>query len=252
MCSRPAIRPWSHGGRSCQVGAVTWRFEWVGMVPFLVTSVLAVALTGWQVQHDRSVFEPFFGALAPIGVMTGVAVVGAAAMAYLQGASDFAVLGPGAWREVVSIIAWAVPLLAAAAIGSDLVFRYAEDTNVAMPDALRFYPAIAVFVEIALHVIPIAVLVAMLGMPNGFDATFWRIAIPVALVEAVLQALYATSIGTSVFSAVHLMVFGVVQVWIFWRFGFMWMLGFRLVYYALWHLAWGVARLDLLFSSASP
>ncbi len=208
---------------------------------------MAVALTAWQVQADRSVFEPFFGGLDPIGVMTGVAVVGVVAMAHLQGTTDFAVLGPGAWRDVVSIIAWAVPLLAAAAIGADLVFRYAEDTNVAMPDALRFYPAIAVFVEIALHAVPIAVLVAILGMPTGLDATFWRIAIPVALIEAAVQAVYATSMGTSVFSAVHLMVFGVAQVWIFWRFGFMWMLGFRLVYYSLWHVVWGVARLELLF-----
>ena len=90
-----------------------------------------------------------------------------------------------------------------------------------------------------MHIVPIAVLVTFLGMPSGLDATFWRIAIPAALIEAVLQAVYAPSIGTSVFSAVHLMVFGVAQVWMFWRFGFMWMLGFRLVYYALWHLAWG-------------
>ena len=133
------------------------------------------------------------------------------------------------------------------AIAADLVLRFAEDTNVALPDALRFYPAIAVFVESALHIVPIAVLVSFFGMPTGLDATFWRIAIPVALVEAVLQAVYAPSIGTSVFSAVHLMVFGVAQVWMFWRFGFVWMLTFRLAYYSLWHLAWGAARLELLF-----
>ncbi len=114
-------------------------------------------------------------------------------------------------------------------------------------DALRFYPAIAVVVEVALHAVPIAVLVMLLGMPTGLDATFWRIAIPAALLEAVLQAGFATSLGTAVFSAVHLVVFGVAQVWVFWRFGFVWMLGFRLAYYALWHVAWGVARLQLLF-----
>ncbi|MGA7756541.1 MAG: hypothetical protein WCA90_19345 [Ilumatobacteraceae bacterium] len=226
---------------------MTWRFDWTGMGPFLVSSVVAVTLTAWQVRVDRSVFERFFGAADPVAVMAGVAVVGTFAMAYLQGISDFAVLGPGTSREAVSIIAWAVPLLAVAAIGADLVFRYAEDTNVALPDALRFYPAIAVFVESALHIVPIAVLVTFLGMPSGLDATFWRIAIPAALIEAVLQAVYAPSIGTSVFSAIHLVVFGVAQVWMFWRFGFMWMLGFRLVYYALWHLAWGAARLELLF-----
>ncbi len=223
------------------------RLDWAGMGPFLATCIVAVALTAWQVQVDRSVFEPFFGAVHPVAVMTVVALVGAVAMAYLQRTSDFAVLGPGGWRDAASIIAWVVPLLAAAAIGSDLVFRYREDLNVAMPDAFRFYPAIAAFVELALHVVSVAVFVAVLGMPTGFDATFWRIAIPVALVEAVAQAVYATSIGTSVFSFVHLMVFGLAQVWIFWRFGFMWMLGFRLAYYSLWHLIWGTARIELLF-----
>ena len=169
-------------------------------------------------QVDRSCSSAF-GGLDPMGVMTGVAVVGVFAMAYLQGTSSFAVLGPGAGGHAMSIIAWAVPLLAAAAIGSDLVFRYAEDVNVAMPDALRFYPAIAVFVEIALHVVPIAVLVATAGDADRVRRDLWRIAIPVALVEAVVQAAYATSVGTAVFSAVHLMVFGVAQVWIFWRFG---------------------------------
>jgi hypothetical protein len=217
------------------------------MGPFLLISIMAIALTAWQVQVDRTVFERFFGALDPVGVMTGVSVVGIVVIAYLQAISDFAVLGPGTWTDAVVIIAWAVPLLAATAIGADLVFRYAQDMNVAMPDALRFYPAIAVFVEIALHAVPIAALVAILGMPTGFDATFWRIAIPVALIEAVLQAVYATSTSTSIVSGTHLVVFGVAQVWMFWRFGFTWMLGFRLAYYSLWHVAWGATRLKLLF-----
>ncbi len=223
------------------------KIDWTGMAAFLVISIMAIGLTAWQVRVDRSVFEPFFGSVDPVWVMTGATIVGFGTIAYLEQASDFAVLGPGPWRDAVSVIAWMVPLLAAAAIGADLVLRYAEDTNVAMPDALRFYPAIAVFVEVVLHAVPIAVLVAIFGPPTGFDVTFWRIAIPVALIEAVLQAVYAASLGTAAFSAVHLTVFGVVQVWMFWRFGFLWMLAFRLAYYALWHIAWGVARLDLLF-----
>jgi hypothetical protein len=226
---------------------MTSRFDWAGMLPFVAISVVAVALTVWQVVVDRSVFDRFLGGLDPVGVMVGTAVVGTVALAYLQASSDFAVSGPGGRIDAVTFIAWTVPLFAAAAIGADLVLRFDEDTNVAMPDALRFYPAIAVFVEIALHMLPITVLVALLGMPGDFDLTFWRIAIPVALIEAVLQASYATSVGTAIFSAVHLVVFGVVQVWVFWRYGFVWMLGFRLAYYALWHLVWGAVRLELLF-----
>ena len=226
---------------------MTSSFEWTGTGPVLLISIVAVALTAWQVQVDRSVFEPFFGGINPVGPMIGAAIVGLAAIAYLQRISDFTVFGPRPWRDAVSVTALGVPLLTAAAIGADLGLRYAEDTNVAMPDALRFYPAIAVFVEISLHAAPIAILVRTLGMPTGLNETFWRIAIPVALIEAVLQAAYATSISTAVFNMVHLMAFGVAQVWMFWRFGFAWMLGARLFYYTLWHIAWGVARLKLLF-----
>ena len=130
------------------LGAMTSRLDWTGIGLFLLISLGAVALTAWQVQVDRSVFERFLGALDAIGVMIGVAVVGVVAIAYLQGISDFAVLGPGGWRQAVAVLCVGVPLLAAAAIGADLVFRFPEDTNVAMPDALRFYPAIAVLVEV--------------------------------------------------------------------------------------------------------
>ena len=223
------------------------RFEWTGLSPFLLISLVAIALTAWQAQIDRSVFERFFAAMNPVWVVAGTAAVGALALAYLRAVSELAVFGPGAWTDAVPFIAWVVPLFAVAAIGADLLFRYSEDMNVAMPAALRFYPAIAVVVEIALHAVPIAVLVAIFGAPTGFDATLWRIALPVAALEAVLQAVYAPSIPLSVFSAIHLLAFGVVQVWTFWRFGFVSMLGFRLAYYLVWHLAWGTARLSLLF-----
>ena len=226
---------------------MTPRPDWTGLGLCLVISMAAVVLTAWQVAIDRSVFESFFGKVNPVVAMIGAAVAGVIAIAYLQGSSGFAVVGPGGGRDAASVIARAVPLLALVAIGADLVLRFDEDANVAMPDALGFYPAIAVFVEFLLHAVPIAILVAILGAPTRLDATFWRIAIPVALIEAVVQAVYATSIGTSVFSAIHLTVFGVAQVWVFWRFGFIWMLGFRLGYYALWHVVWGTARLALLF-----
>ena len=226
---------------------MTTKLEWSGMGPFIWVLIVAAALTTWQTFADRSVFEPYFGPLGPIPVMSVTSVIGLIAMAYLQGASDFSVVGPGEWRDAATTIAWIVPLLALAAIAADVILRFAEDTNVSMPDALRFYPAIAVFVELALHLVPIAVLVAILGPPTAMDVSFWRIAVPVALLEAVLQGIYAPSLGTAVFSIVQLVVFGLVQVWVFWRFGFMWMLGFRLAYYLMWHILWGVVRLGILF-----
>ncbi|MDH4116693.1 MAG: hypothetical protein OEW30_04765 [Acidimicrobiia bacterium] len=40
------------------------------------------------------------------------------------------------------------------------------------PDVLRLYPIIAAFVENAVHVIPIAALVALLGEPKCLEWTF--------------------------------------------------------------------------------
>ena len=226
---------------------VASRFDWSGLGPFGAVSMVAVALTAWQVAVDRTVFDRFLGPVSPVGAMLGAAVVGTLAMAWLQAHSSFSVLGPGSPRSAAAAVACIVPLLALLAVGADVLLRFDEDANVALPDALRFYPAIAVFVEIALHLVPITALVALFGPVTDLGPSFWRIALPVALVEAVLQAAYAPSVGTAVFSAAHLVVFGVLQVWMFWRFGFMWMLGFRLAYYALWHIGWGVARLQLLF-----
>lgn len=239
--------PWHEIGDAHHNDAMGSRLDWVGLGPFVSISVVAVALTVWQVRVDRSVFERYFASLHPALVVSGICAVGAVALAHLQASSEFAMVGPGSWSDAASVVGWAVPLFALVAIGADVVVGYPEDMNVAWPDAVRFYPAIAVVVEIALHVIPIAVLVAVLGMPAGLDGSFARIAVPVALIEAAVQAVYATSISTAVFSTVHVLVFGVVQVWMFWRFGFVWMLGFRLVYYLLWHVAWGAARLQLLY-----
>lgn len=223
------------------------RFDGAALGPVLLISSLAVALTAWQVRVDRSVFERFFGSMHPTGVVAAVSLLGLVALGHLGAVSDFAVVHPPRWGPALRFIAWAAPAFTVAAIGADVVFRYAEDTNVGLPHALRFYPAVAVFAELAFHVLPLALLGTVLGMPVRVDADFWRLAVLVALIEAALQAGFAPSMGTAVFSALHLLVFGVVQVWLFWRFGFVWMLAFRLAYYTLWHVAWGVARLELLF-----
>ncbi len=40
--------------------------------------------------------------------------------------------------------------------------------------------------------------------------------------------------------------------WLFWRFGFLWMLGLRLAYYAMWHLACGSLDSSCCFERTCP
>jgi hypothetical protein len=43
-----------------------------------------------------------------------------------------------------------------------------------------------------------------------------------------------------------LLAFGLVQLYVFRRFGFASMYSLRLAYYSLWHIAWGTTRLHWL------
>ena len=45
----------------------------------------------------------------------------------------------------------------------------------------------------------------------------------------------------------HLFVFGMIQLSLFKRYGFVAMYTCRLAYYAVWHIIWGYLRLQLLF-----
>jgi hypothetical protein len=67
----------------------------------------------------------------------------------------------------------------------------------------------------------------------------------VALVEPPFQVLARSSLP--VFVAPHVFAIGVVGLLLLRRYGYVPMLWFRVVYYLLWHVAWGEARLRLLF-----
>jgi len=49
------------------------------------------------------------------------------------------------------------------------------------------------------------------------------------------------------FVAAHVFAINLIQLYVFRRFGFMAIYGFRFVYYACWHVIWGYLRLQLIF-----
>ena len=212
------------------------------------TALAAVALTAVQARLDRSVFERFIGGINPLAAMVAVGAVALAALPYLRRHARFEVITRDGLRSGIRFAFVATPLFAASAIAADLVLRYPEDMNVAVPEALLFYPAIAFLVEVLLHALPLALLVTVFAREGiRSNRQFWVLAAPVALIEAVVQAATAATTATAIFSGLQLVAFGLVQLHVFRRFGFISMFGFRLVYYCLWHILWGSLRLPLLF-----
>jgi hypothetical protein len=84
----------------------------------------------------------------------------------------------------------------------------------------------------------LTVRLARRGLPRG----------PVLLLIAA-NALPTVWLGSALpaFVAPHVFLFGLVQLCLLRRYGYLPMLWFRLGYYLLWHLLWGAARLELLF-----
>ena len=130
------------------------------------------------------------------------------------------------------------------AVVIDLVFPFPEGLNMALPGALAFYPVAGFVAEVVFHLLPLALMTLILGRRR---LPIWAY-LPAVVTEPVFQALGGgglTAQGALV--AVHVAGISVVQLWIFKRHGFAAMYALRLCYYLFWHLAWGTARLSLLF-----
>lgn len=221
---------------------------WVQYAVLGATALLAVVFSFVQIQLDRTVFTRYLGPTNPVTVMIVVSALAFISLAHLRSRGSFEIVSGEGALAGLRFIAVVVPLFALAAIGADLLLRYPRAMNVPAPDAFFFYPAIGFLVEVCLHALPLAVLVGIFARSGiTSEPTFWLLAIPVALLEAAFQTATAATTATAMFSGVQLFAFGLVQLYVFRRFGFMSMYLFRLTYYSLWHIAWGAIRLRWLF-----
>ena len=129
-----------------------------------------------------------------------------------------------------------------------------EDVNRPFPDSLLFYPTIGFVAEIIFHVLPLTLLLFLLTtLFKGltFEQLIWPCVFIVALLEPIFQTSFSLSEGypwtAVIFIALHNFLFNFIQLTLFKQYDFVTMYSFRLVYYLLWHIIWGVIRLQLLF-----
>jgi hypothetical protein len=212
---------------------------------------MAVACAAVLAINEVDAFQPYFGPLNPPLLVLACALVGAIALQALR-RQGFEIVSPDTAKGILVSAALAT-CFAAAAILVDLALHYPRDMNVAAPWSLLFYPAIAFVAEIVFHIVPLAALLTLGGAIIAKPASerlAWLSIVVVALLEPTFQ-LYALSddalAPADLYTGPHVFLFGLAQLWVFRRYGFVAMLTFRLVYYAYWHIAWGHARLSLLF-----
>ncbi len=213
----------------------------------------AAALIGAGVLRnvESAEFERFIGGISPIVAVSVSGVVGAAALAILD-TSGWVGSDPKR-RGLVRSTGLAIAL-GAAIILADWSLGFGEAINVAWPASMLFYPVMAFIAEVAFHLAPLALIVTATrrwGRPKSMSTAVVIPIVAVALLEAVYQILGSASEGISrwllAYLGVHMCVFAIAGLTSLRRYGFGAMMWLRLVYYAIWHLAWGVLRLDLLF-----
>ncbi len=211
---------------------------------------LIVAILGLFLATQRPLlFDPYLGGVPPILALVAICACGWVALHFLNNNGYFVLSRPESRRHGIIVAAClAMPFMVLVTV-VDLTKGFPREINVPLPDSLLFYPVMGYVVELLFHAIPLALLLPLVGKIFRSWAAKTQIVlciVAVASLEAVFQLSQATR-HLAVFTAIHLLLFGLVELYIFRRFDFISMYAFRIIYYAYWHVAWGHVRLLWLF-----
>jgi hypothetical protein len=216
-------------------------------------SLVVAGLVGILYRRDKLAFQSFIGRLNPLLAIVLIILVGIMLLSLLLSRGWFAICGSEALRGLASASGLAA-LLALVMILVDRRAPLPADINVAFPDSLLFYPAIAYVVEVIFHVLPLSLLLMVLTSLSknlGYGTVIWPCLVFVSLLEPVYHTVFNVSrqypVSTTAYIALHVFLINLLQLLTFKRYDFVSMYGFRLAYYILWHILWGHVRLSLLF-----
>jgi hypothetical protein len=222
---------------------------------YVILTFLAIGLTALLMPSSSGYFRHYFGETNPLLVVVLASISGGISLSLLHALGTFEIFSGRTTLRGIGVSAGLASVLAVAIIIADFFIRYPEDTNVPLPEALLFYPAVGFVAEIAFHVLPLALLMLVLSplrRKRGSDRRIrpvWLAIAIAAVAEPTFQVVLPGD-GFSLASAytwLHVFAIASLQLYVFKRYDFISMYSFRLIYYAYWHVAWGVIRLEVLF-----
>ena len=219
---------------------------------YFAISLVALIFIVILLPSSGAYFRRFFGETNAILVIVVASVVGAAALWVLQSSHEFVILKGRTTLRGVALSAVLATVLGVAIVVADFIIRYPQDTNVPVPQALLFYPAVGFVAEIIFHVLPLVLLLLALNPlvgRLGRNRVVWLGILLVAVLEPTFQVLFEGKAFTwgAAYTWIHVFAIAFLQLYVFRRFDFVSMYSFRLFYYAYWHILWGVIRLEVLF-----
>lgn len=222
---------------------------------FLMLSAVIMAATAILTLEQAFLFQRFFSGFNPLMVVALTTVVGVFCLYFLNSGEWYSVHNFERAREGILFSSLVATCLVLPTILVDIAQPFSRDMNVLLPASLLFYPTMGFVAEVIFHLLPLTILLAGSGVilsGRHKSKLFWGATIIVALAEPAFQVSFAYAgqmlDWKAFYISVHLFIFGLVQLYVFRRYGFLQMYGFRLIYYLHWHVIWGSLRLPLLFS----
>ena len=216
--------------------------------------ILALILAGMALilpSQGIDAFERFLGPIHPALAIAIATLFAIPSMRFLSRRFAFCPLTWSQTRRGLPVAVGAAAAFAIAVVAADLGLRYPETINVALPQALLFYPSIGFLVDLVFHTaLPALLLLVQLPLIHrlGERRVVWIAILLSALAEPLLQILWAGTLSwTELYTALSVFLFGVIQLMIFRKYGLLAMYGMRLTFYVFWHITWGHVRLALLF-----
>jgi hypothetical protein len=219
---------------------------------FLAVSAAITLMTGILYLRNAGLFEAFFGKLNPLLVITGIALLGLALTVLLVSREWVLIRRAGDSRGPL-IAAGLALLLSIVIIGIDTGGRFPADVNRPFPDSLLFYPIFGYVVEVLFHLLPVTIVLSVVtGLFKAQRPSIaWLAIVVIAAIEPILQTIWSSGDSypswLTIYVFLHVYAINIVQLLLLRRYDFVSMYLFRLTYYTIWHIVWGVARLELFF-----
>jgi len=211
---------------------------------YLISAAVAVLAAGGLTLFTAAGPLPVLGSFPLLPAVLLMAVLGMVAISYLVHRDVPCAETPSAMLPLVARVAGLGALLAIPPILIDMFLPFPQSMNLPLPDALYFYPAIALVAEVQFHLFPLALLALVL--PRTVSPIL--LVLPVVLIEPLFQVFFLQ--GFTLQTILVLFNVGLIsacQMWLFLRYGYGAMFGLRIAFYLFWHIIWGALRLQLLF-----
>jgi len=219
---------------------------------FVILSIIAVFLLN---NRDSGIFERFIGGISPVMLFILAGTAGWLVLIRLSKRYELDIFIPLNFSNIRHVLT-AVSIFSLFIVLFDLKFPFPEEINILFPASLLFYPAIAFFVEIVFHLIPILIITEALKPFQGKiqKQNILKIALIIAAVSEPLYHVFQMlndkyyQTGFVIIIGIHILFINLFQVYLYKRYSFLHMYLFRFCYYMVWHVVWGILRLEIMFS----